>query len=216
MPGRQMLPGCPGYSPYWPSTSPGQPDGRVHGTPGCPECLPCRSQHRLRGHKAALACAGGGSILPGEMITATAQLQGTSRWPSAHPKSCASASSGNLPRAWLSRSPRGHADLPPGPRCCHGNSKLTCLGGSVDTCDLCVRRSVTSLLSACLPHPWRENSRGIPAGVEELRLKPARTSEASAAQRSSVTGPASHSPRFDLGGPDSSPRGSGRQELRAC
>ncbi|CAN0403406.1 unnamed protein product [Rangifer tarandus platyrhynchus] len=32
VPGPQMLPGCPGYSPHWPSTSPGQPDGRVHGT----------------------------------------------------------------------------------------------------------------------------------------------------------------------------------------
>ena len=127
--------------------SPGSPTAGSRAQPGCPECLPCWSQHRLCGRKAALDCAGGGSILPGEMITATAQLQGTSRWPSAHPKSFASASSGNFPRACLSRPLGGHADLPPGPRCCHGNSKLTRLGGSVDTCDLCVRRSVTTLCS---------------------------------------------------------------------
>ena len=132
--------------------SPGSPTAGSRAQPGCPECLPCWSQHRLCGCKAALDCAGGGSILPGEMITATAQLQGTSRWPSAHPKSFASASSGNFPRACLSRPLGGHADLPPGPRCCHGNSKLTRLGGSVDTCDLCVLRSVTTLCSrhACL------------------------------------------------------------------
>lgn len=85
---------------------PGSPTAGSTAQPGCPECPPCRSQHRLCGRKSALDCARGGSILPGEVITATAQLQGTSCWPSAHPKSFASASSGNFPRACLSR-PRG-------------------------------------------------------------------------------------------------------------
>lgn len=69
--------------------------------PGCPECLPCRSQHHLCRRKAALECAGGGLVLPGDVITA--QLQGTSHWPSAHPKSFASASSWNFPQACSSR-----------------------------------------------------------------------------------------------------------------
>lgn len=69
---------------------------------------------------------------------------------------------------------------------------------------------------ALLPHPWKKNSRGIPAGVTEFQLKWPESQRhpllilPKQAQRRSVTGPALHSPGFGLSGPDVSPRGSGR------
>lgn len=152
---------------------------------GCPECLPCWSQHHLCRRKAALECVGGGLVLPGDVITA--QLQGTSHWPSAHPKSFASASSWNFPQVCSSR-PWGSTLTSPQCPALSWKQQTGTSEGSTDTRDLCAQGSPPPLPHdnflhlALLPHPWKKNSRGIPAGrSHRVSAQMARISEASAA-----------------------------------
>lgn len=188
--------------------------------PGCPECLPCWSQHHLCRRKAALECVGGGLVLPGDVITA--QLQGTSHWPSAHPKSFASASSWNFPQACSSR-PWGSTLTSPQCPALSWKQQTGTSEGSADTRDLCAQGSppLYPMTTFCTWHSCfilgRKTLVGSQQeGVTEFQLKWPESQRhpllilPKQAQRCSVTGPALHSPGFGPSGPDVSPRGSGR------
>ena len=107
-------------------------------------------------------------ILPRDVITA--QLQGTSRWPSAHPKSFASASSWNFCQACSSR-PRG-STLTPTPQCpvLSWKQQTGKSWGSVDTRDLCSQGSpapANPMTTFCTWHACLILGGKTPAGSQQ-------------------------------------------------